>query len=142
MEILMALAKTPPQWLDKSFFEKVIRQSENDDQAVVENFEVTPGSKPGDNFSSAVFRAAITYKLSLASEAKTINTFVKVEPQYPPEFAHMQNRNFFKNEIEMFGNVLPEIQSLWTAAGYNDLLCPRSVGKFRQTFINYHQILG
>lgn len=121
----MNLAKAPPSWMDKSFFEKVVRQFEKDPQAQLQDFKITAGSKPGDNFSSAVFRGAITFKSKYTKgEAKTISTFIKVQPQFPPEFQHMQNSALFKTEMEMFAKILPEIESLWASSGEKETLCP------------------
>lgn len=125
MEALISLAQIPPPWLDKAFFEKVVKVKENDPEAVVEEFNVTPGSKPGDNFASAIFRVSIKFKSKHTDGTKTISTVLKVQPNYPPEMAHLQNNLIFKNETEMYGKVLPEILELWKAAGDVDALCPK-----------------
>lgn len=124
MEDLM-MSKVPPSWLDESFFEKIVRQMEKDPQATVQDFKLTPATKVGENFLSSVFRGVVTFKSKFTKEPKTISTFIKVQLQFPPELAHFQNEAFFKNEMEMYGNVLPEIQSLWSAAGDKEILCPK-----------------
>lgn len=125
MEALIKLARIPPAWLDQIFFEKVVRAMEKDSEAIVEEFNVTPGSNPGENFASAVFRASITFKSKLSNGSKTISTIVKVQPKYPPELAHLLNFTLFKTEIAMYEEVLAEISGLWKSVGETDVLCPR-----------------
>ncbi|CRK88947.1 CLUMA_CG002639, isoform A [Clunio marinus] len=127
MEQLAVFLQTPPSWLDQSFFEKVIKKHENDPDGQVIDFKVVPGSQIGDNFASAVFRCSITYKSKYTKEPKVLSTFIKVQPQFPPEMSHFQNVTLFTNEIEMFSKVLPEIQSLWTSINDKDILCPQLI---------------
>lgn len=123
----MTMNQIPPTWLDQSFFEKVIRQMEKDPKAVVQEFKLVPGSKVGDNFLSAVFRGAITFTSKFTKEPKTISTFIKVQLKFPPQLAHLINDVFFKNEMEMYEKVLPEIHSLWTAANDEDIYVPGEI---------------
>lgn len=125
MEALIKLSQIPPDWLGQNFFEKVVRAMENDPEATVEKFNVNPGSKPGDNFASAIFRASIIFKSKLTDGSKTISTIIKVQPKYPPELAHLLNFTLFKTEIAMYEEVLAEISTLWKSVGETDVLCPR-----------------
>ena len=120
---LLKLAVNPhPEWMDKSFFEKVVRHVEKDPQASVEEFNVVAGSKPGDNFASSVYLASISLRSKFTkNEVKTISVFIKVNSQA----TMMQNSSLFRNEMEMFDKILPEIESLWAVAGYKELLCPK-----------------
>lgn len=110
--------------MDQSFFEKVVRQMEDDPQAQVKCYDVTSGAKPGENFASAIFRALITFS-SKSNDAKTISTIIKVQLELPPEMAHMVNPVSFRNEMEMYDKVLPAVQSVWSAAGSKEILCPK-----------------
>lgn len=122
-------AKSTPAWMNQSFFEKVIRHREHDPQAQVEEFTVNAGSKPGDNFASALFRGVITYKSKFTKNAsKSISLIIKTEIMLPVGDGHtsfIKDSPLFKTEMEMYGKVLPEIQSLWLSVGDNDLLCPK-----------------
>lgn len=122
-------SKVVPEWMNKEFFEKVVRQMEKDPKAVVEDLQVGEGSKPGENFGSSLYRAVITFKSKFTKDPKTISTIIKVKLTVPPEFADMQEfideSPLFRNEMEMYGKVLPEIQSLWLSMGDNDMLCPK-----------------
>lgn len=121
-------AKVAPEWMDKNFFEKVIRHKENDPQAQVLEFSVSAGSKPGDNFASSLFRATITFQSKFTqNQPKVISVIIKIEIMQPLEVMEdlFKDSPLFRNEMEMYGKVLPEIQSLWKSVGDKELLCPR-----------------
>lgn len=122
-------AKTPPTWMDQSFFEKVIRQTEKDPKAQVQDFSLAAGSKPGDNFGSSLFRGLITFHSKYTrNESKTVSVIIKAQMESGISGAHdefLKISPLFRNEMEMYGKVLPEIQSLWQTAGYKDILCPK-----------------
>lgn len=126
------LTKVIPEWINqKSFFEKVIRHMEKDERARVETFEIGPAGKPGENFASAVFRAKVIYVSKYAKSEKTISMIVKVKPVLGPEMAMfaaiIEKSPFFPYEMSMYGRVLPQIQSLLSAAGDNEILSPKWV---------------
>ena len=121
-------AKTTPTWMDQSFFDKVIRHMEKDEQAQVEEFSVKAGSNPGDNFASSLFRASITYMSKFTqNKPKLISLIIKTEMMQPLESMvdFFKDSPLFRNEMEMYGKVLPEIKSLWLSVGDNEILCPR-----------------
>lgn len=125
---IVNFAKTTPPWMDQSFFEKVIRSMEKDPQAQVEEFSVAAGSKPGDNFASSLFRASITFKSKFTqNKPKVISVIAKTQMMQPLEAMgdFFKDAPLFRNEMEMYGKVLPEIQSLWLSVGENDILCPK-----------------
>lgn len=123
------LAAVVPDFLDDKFFDKVIRQAEKDPNAKVSHFEISAGSKPGDNFGSAIFRAKITFTSKYAKEDKTISVIIKTKPILGPEMAAwteiMEKAPFFRNEMEIYGKILPEVQSLLLSAGDKDILSPK-----------------
>jgi hypothetical protein len=125
----MDLAKIIPDWMNQSFFEKVVRQMEKDQQASVSNFDISAASKPGENFASAVFRASITFKSKFTKTDKTISVIIKTKPSLGPEMAAyaaiLDAAPFFRIEMELYGKVLPDIQSLLLSAGDKDILSPK-----------------
>lgn len=102
---------------------------ERDPKAAVEDFNITAGSKPGDNFASSIFRGVITYRSKFtASSSKSISVIIKTQMVVGLEGAHgdfLKDSPLFRTEIEMYEKVLPEIQSLWLSVGDKDLLCPK-----------------
>lgn len=127
MSELFNFAKNVPEWMNQSYFEKVVRQLEKDPKAEVTDFSVAAGSKPGDNFASSIFRAKISYKSKYTKEVKTISTIVKTQMIQGLAEIHdlLKDAPFFRNEMEMFGKVLPEIQALWLSVGDKSPLCPK-----------------
>lgn len=116
--------------MDQIFFQKVIAHMEKDSQAQVEEFSVTDGSKPGENFASSLFRASIKFKSKFTqNKSKLISVIIKTEIIQPHESMadHFKDSSIFRNEIEMYGKVLPEIQSLWLSVGEKDKLNPKYV---------------
>lgn len=128
---VLNLAANVPPFLDQSFFEKVIRHAEKDVNAQVIKFEISAGSKPGENFASAIFRAAITFKSKYSKDEKTISVIIKTKPILGPEMAAyaeiLEKSPFFRNEMAMYGKILPDIQSLLLSAGDKDILSPKWV---------------
>lgn len=123
------LAAVIPEFLDEKFFDKVIRQMEKDPNAKVSDFEISEGSKPGENFASAVFRATVTFKSKYTTEYKTISVIIKTKPILGPEMAAwteiIEKSPFFRNEMAIYGKILPDIQSLLLSAGDKDVLSPK-----------------
>ena len=123
------LTKIIPEFLDEKFFDKVIQHVEKDPNAKVSEFVITPGSKPGDNFGSAIFRAKLTFKSKFAKDGKHISVIIKTRPVLSPELAAWGDAAakapFFRNEMEIYGKILPEIQSLLLSAGDKDVLSPK-----------------
>lgn len=123
------LSAVVPSFLDQQFFDKVVRHSEKDANAKVSAFDIKPASKPGENFASALFRASITFKSKYCKEDKTISVIVKTKPVLGPEMAAyaatIENSPFFRNEMAMYGKVLPDIQALLLSAGDKERLAPK-----------------
>lgn len=102
---------------------------EKDATARVFSFEIGPGGKPGENFASALFRAKVIYVSKYAKSEKTISLIIKAKPVLGPEmaiFAEIHEKSpFFPTEMSMYRNILPQIQSLLSAAGDNEMLSPK-----------------
>lgn len=114
--------------MNQSFFEKVTKYMEKDHTAEVLGFDVSAGSKPGDNFASSVFRASITFKSkNIKTDSKTISVIIKTElvETIPGLQDFAKESPLFQNEIEMYDKVLPEIQTLWLSIDDADILCPK-----------------
>lgn len=117
-------AKVTPEWMNKSYFEMVVRKMENDSQAQLLELEVSAGSKPGDNFASSIFRASIVFKSKFTKgEAKKLSVIIKTQMVGAEEV--LVESPLFRNEMEMYGKVLPAIKSLWESVGDEDILSPR-----------------
>lgn len=124
MSELFNSARTIPDWMNQSFFERVIRHVEKDPKAEVFDIEIGAACKPGNNFASSIFRVKITFKSKFTKEAKTISTIVKIQPTHALIEGVTENW-IFRNEMEMFDKVLPEVQALWLSVDDKSLLCPK-----------------
>lgn len=126
---VLNLAANIPPFLDQTFFDKVIRHAEKDVNAKVTKFELSAGSKPGENFASAIFRASITYKSKYTQGEKTMSVIIKTKPILGPEMAAyaeiLEKSPFFRNEMALYGKILPDIQLLLLSAGDKDILSPK-----------------
>lgn len=124
----MNLAEVIPTFMDQGFFDKVVRQMENDPYAKVSSFELEPVMKAGVNFASAVFRGLITFTSKYTKEEKTISVIIKTKPVLGEEMTAyaeiLDKATFFRNEMEMYGKILPDIHSLLSSAGDKDILSP------------------
>lgn len=125
---LINFSKITPKWMDKSFYEKVVKHMEKDQNAQVHRFSVTPGAKPGDHFASSIFRVSITFQSKFTENtSKVVSVIVKTQIIQPLEtladFLH--ESPLFKNEMEMYGKILPAVQSLWDSVGEKDILFPK-----------------
>lgn len=125
----MNLAAVTPAFMDQGFFDKVVRQMEKDPNAKVSSFVLAPAMKAGENFASAVFRCSITFTSKYTKEEKTISVVIKTKPVLGPEMAAyaaiLDKAPFFRNEMEMYGRILPDIHSLLSSAGDKDILSPK-----------------
>jgi hypothetical protein len=123
------LAKSTPDYLDEKYFDKVIRHIEKDPNAKVSSFEVTAGSEPGQNFGSALFRGKIAFKSKYSKDEKKISVIIKTKPILGPEMAQwaelMEKSPLFRTEMEVYGKILPEMQSILLSAGDKDILSPK-----------------
>jgi Ecdysteroid kinase-like family len=73
-------AKSVPSWMDQGFFERLVREMEKDSEARVEKFNVTAGSKPGDNFASSIFRGKVVFQSKFTrGETKCISVIIKTQ---------------------------------------------------------------
>lgn len=128
------MSKTVPDWLDKDFFTKVIRNYTNDEEAILVTFSIRSGSNAGENFASDLFRVTLNYtqtpRTSPASgrsffsrNIDTISVIVKSLPVN--EDVDIDNHRMFQNEMRMYGESLVDIDRIVRAA-YGELkLFPR-----------------
>jgi hypothetical protein len=124
---VLNFAKTVPEWMDQSFFARVVREMEKDSTAKVESFNVAAGSNPGDNFASSIFRGNIEFKSKFTgNETKSVSVIIKTQLMGGLGFQDfVKDSPMFRNEMEMYSKVLPAIQELWLSVGDKDLLCPK-----------------
>lgn len=112
-----------PEWLNKTFFERVIKRYTRDVKAEVNEFAIQSGSKPGESFASNLLRASINY--ATESESKSISVIVKTMPS--TDEGEIDGRRLFMTELKMYGETLIDINRvLLNAHGLENIkLFPR-----------------
>ena len=115
----------PPPWMDKIFFEKVIRHHEKDVEAEVINFVITPGSNKAEHFASILFRCALTFSSKFHKNGN-VSLIIKTMPHEEGFKKDMlEDAPVFKTEMKMYGEILPEIENLLKSIGDDGKLCPK-----------------
>ncbi|XP_062546559.1 uncharacterized protein LOC134212583 [Armigeres subalbatus] len=113
-----------PQWMDDAFFEKVLKQSENDSDLSVSESKLIPGTKPGDHFASVIFRAKVTY--NSRGESREISLIIKTIPaQEGIKKDLLKGGEIFGTETIMYQTVIPEMVRLLRSVGDNTEFGPR-----------------
>ncbi|CAD7091480.1 unnamed protein product [Hermetia illucens] len=74
-----AIASNYPRYLDKDFFTICLREGLNNPNIEIENFNITMGTNPGDNYTSFMYRVYIKYK-DTGSGSKNLQLMVKSMP--------------------------------------------------------------
>lgn len=108
----MKMSNAKPQhaeWLNKNFFEKVIKHFTKDEAASVREFAIQSGSKPGESFASDLLRASINY--ATETETKSISVILKVIPS-DSVGEDIDADRMMKCEMKMYGEVLIDINRL------------------------------
>lgn len=109
-------------FLNKAFFEKVIRSYIKDDKAEVIEFTIQSGSKAGESFASDLLRASIIYR-KVESDAESISVIVKVMPEKAG--GEIDGKRLFMTEMKMYGHSLIDINRVLVSAGDTIKLFPR-----------------
>ncbi|CAO1366944.1 unnamed protein product [Diamesa hyperborea] len=118
-----------PHWLNGPFFDKVIKSYTKDNEAKVVDFSIKPGSKPGENFASAMYRVDITFKKSFSqSDWQSMSVIIKTLPvEDSMEKQLTDNSPLFKTEMKMYGETLVDVKAILKASGDNTQLFPRLI---------------
>lgn len=120
-----ALSFEIPSWMDKTYFEKVLRRYTNDESIILDEIMFQPASKAGNGFASTIFRVICVYKQPL----KRVSLIVKTVPVEEGLKKHMINQErAYETEIKMYVDVLPEMERvLFEAIGTRIQIGPRRV---------------
>lgn len=127
------MSRTAPEWLDKNFFIRVIKNYTNDEEAILRNFSIRSGANAGESFASDLYRVTINYSTAKKTtsttaattvEEKSISVIVKSLPE--TEDGEIGVRRMFLNEMKMYGEILIDINRVVQTSAYGSLkLFPR-----------------
>lgn len=113
-----------PKWMDSAFFEKVLKQSENDPGLVVSESKIIPGTKPGDHFASIIFRVTVAY--TSRGQDHEVSLIIKTIPEQEGlKRDLLKDGEIFETETIMYQTVIPEMIQLLRSVGDNTELGPR-----------------
>ncbi|KAL5291260.1 hypothetical protein ACFFRR_010582 [Megaselia abdita] len=108
-----------PEWMNKEFFEKILRETDNDDSIKVQEVQMKPGSAKGDHYGSIMFRAIINYECK-NSKNQEKSLIVKTMPFVDgPKKEMLQGMNIFDIEIKMYNEIIPKFQKILKDSGDN-----------------------
>lgn len=109
-----------PEYLDKSFFQKII-EVHSGRKASVKEFTIRSGSKPSENLASDVYRVGIDYECDSATHSVSVIVKTMMSSGYDDD---IDGKRLFDTEIKMYGEVLVDINRLVFGA-YKIKLFPR-----------------
>ncbi|XP_062565602.1 uncharacterized protein LOC134227913 [Armigeres subalbatus] len=108
-----------PAWLNSEFFTGILKKSENDPSIeIAGGYELLPATKPGENFSSVMYRTCIRYRSKCESDEQEINLIIKipaVAEGFKKEVA--KDNILFIKEIKMYSEILPAMVKVLNDAG-------------------------
>ena len=96
--------------LTKKFFEKVLRESEKNDELQVVKVKVSTEKEFGNHFCSEVNRLEVTAKLSKECQ-ETFQLVIKSQPVSEDARKFLSPSRTFEREVEMYSSVLPALAS-------------------------------
>uniref|UniRef100_A0A182P7B0 CHK domain-containing protein n=1 Tax=Anopheles epiroticus TaxID=199890 RepID=A0A182P7B0_9DIPT len=113
---------TAPSWMNRGFFEKVLRHSERNGALAVEEFRILPGTKPGDHFASVIFRAIVRHSAS----DQEVSLIVKTLPaEEGLKMDILKDGYVFETETLMYTVIVPAMQRLLQSVGDHTVLGAR-----------------
>uniref|UniRef100_A0A1B0C979 Putative ecdysteroid kinase n=1 Tax=Lutzomyia longipalpis TaxID=7200 RepID=A0A1B0C979_LUTLO len=112
-----------PEFLNKSFFQDILRKHDENEDIEITKFELIPGSKLRDHFSSVTFRAVVSYKLNENEITRPL-----IVKQCPPadevEKDNLHQVQLFDREFEMYTKVFPEMTQILLSIGDMNEIAP------------------
>lgn len=101
-----------PEWMNKEYFEKILRETNNDDSIEVTHLVTKPGSLAGDHYASVMFRAVLNYNTKSAKDLEK-SLIIKTMPFVDgPKKEMLAGMNMFDVEIKMYKEVIPKFQKM------------------------------
>ncbi|XP_055854233.1 uncharacterized protein LOC129917984 [Episyrphus balteatus] len=111
-----------PGWMNKSFFEEVLKKCENTDSVSVTDINMSPATAKGDHYASIMFRGKITYNSNLG-KGLTKSLIIKAMPQVEGHKMDMLQESYiFETEIAMYSETIPKLEAELRKIGDNTVL--------------------
>ncbi|XP_055902483.1 uncharacterized protein LOC129938769 [Eupeodes corollae] len=111
-----------PGWLNKPFFEGVLKKCENTDVIVVNDIKMSPATAKGDHYASVMFRATLNYD-SKTAKGLTKSLIIKTMPQVEGhKMDFLKESYIFETEIAMYSKTIPMFEAELRKIGDNTIL--------------------
>ncbi|XP_053697334.1 uncharacterized protein LOC128744380 isoform X2 [Sabethes cyaneus] len=99
----------PPAWLNDSFLKQIISAARKDPSvSLCHSCKLHPGSKPGKNYASVLYRTTVHFRSARSHQEQAINLMLKTEKHSTV----LRDRSLFETEIHMYREVLPAMENL------------------------------
>lgn len=117
-----------PEWLNKEFFEKILRNCQQDDKIQVLELKIAPATLTNDHYGSVMFRSIVEYSDSKSKNTLKVSYIVKMAPQIESVKKDMLGDSFvFKTEIRMYTETIPKMEQVLRKYGDNTILGPKLI---------------
>ncbi|CAO1335686.1 unnamed protein product [Diamesa hyperborea] len=110
-------SETIPQWMNNSFFERVLRNSQGDKTLTISNICVVKSENSGEHNASTIYKATVKFSSKFNNDA-LIKLVVKIVNS-------LSDSNSFDTELNMYLNTIPDMQRLLSQNGEKIELAPR-----------------
>ncbi|CAD7091491.1 unnamed protein product [Hermetia illucens] len=100
----------PPSYLSRKFFKRSLEKGLAIEGIEIVDFQMTPGSQPGDNYTSTIYRARVIYN-HVQSRSNKISLVIK---SIPIDEAHSVIEEFgiVDKEINVYKELLPKLSKI------------------------------
>lgn len=114
-----------PKWLNGEFFKKFLNNQYNNQITNIKILSVKPGTKPGSNFSSGLFRVKIEIESNKKSEICSLIVKSSVE-----SFDSFNELDAFGKEIKMYSELIPAFEGEFKRCGEEVQLSAKCYASF------------
>ncbi|XP_055616033.1 uncharacterized protein LOC129762073 [Toxorhynchites rutilus septentrionalis] len=102
-----------PEYFNQNLIKRSLVSGLNNDDIIVNEFQISPATSAGDNYMSDVFRIAVKYRdESDTDEVKQISLIVKCMPDSGNRGPIIEELIVYEKEAEMFINVVPKLSKI------------------------------
>ncbi|KAL7047622.1 hypothetical protein ACKWTF_003058 [Chironomus riparius] len=115
------MTSSVPEWINESFFEKVLRTSNGDKNLNISEFNVAPSNNSQEHYASTIFKATVKYANKFNCEEVT-KLLIKL---VVPKAIAFSDENSFDTELNMYLSTLPDLQRLLNQNGENVQFAPK-----------------
>ncbi|XP_055916493.1 uncharacterized protein LOC129949210 [Eupeodes corollae] len=111
-----------PDWLNKDFIEKILKDYEKDDRIKVLSLDITPATLNNDHYGSVMYRTKIQYNNS-KNKNIPLSLVVKTMPENDSPKKDMLSDTFlFRTEIRMYSETIPKMEAILRKYGDDTIL--------------------